>query len=236
MIKIMILEDDLQASTILQQYIKTYCDENKLSFELETYTNAEDFVKNCDEEVNVLFMDIEMPGIDGMSAAKMIRAKNNTVIIVFVTNLAQYAIAGYEVGAYDFILKPVRYTSFSMKFQRILHEIEHKRNDITITVTGKEGIIRLYVSEILYVEVENHNVIIHTLEKNIKIRSTLAEFVELLEDKNFLLCNSCYLVNPKYIKKIVKDNVIVGSDVIHISRGKKASFLQKVGKYFGGMV
>lgn len=236
MIKVIILEDEKTASDILCDHIKQYSLENKTEFDVKTFSHAEEFIKNIQVDTDILFMDIELPDINGMSVAKMIREKNKSVIIVFVTNLAQYAVEGYEVNAYDFILKPVRYTGFAMKLKRICTEIEHKQSDATISISSKGQIVKLYVNNIQYIEVQNHDAIIHTFKEDVVIRTPLQYFINLLEGQYFALCNSCYLVNLRHVKKIEQNTVYVGDDAVRISQPKRKSFLQEVGKYLGGSI
>lgn len=232
MLKIAILEDEPKAAESLQLCIKRYDSENQMGISVDTFSNAEELLKKYDPDTDILFMDIELPGISGMEAAKIIRNKNKQVLIVFVTNLAQYAIDGYEVGAYDFILKPVRYASFSSKFEKICKELEQRRDDAVISVNTKEGVAKIYVTEIMYVEVQKHYIIIHTLTDNIKLCGTMESFVEMLGEHSFSQCNSCYLVNLRHITKIEKDNVFLGNDSIKMSRAKKKGFMQEVSEYF----
>ena len=128
MIKTIILEDEKDAADALRAYLSQYSAEKGVAFGVRSYDNAVDLLEAYDASADVVFADIQMPLIDGMSAAKKIRDRDKSVLIVFVTNLAQYAIEGYEVGAFDFILKPVRRTSFFMKLDRIINELGHRRS------------------------------------------------------------------------------------------------------------
>ena len=237
MIKIAIVDDDKTVSEVLEKFILTFGNEKNTLFDIQSYTDAVDFLNGYKCDRDIIFLDIEMPHIDGIRTAKKIRERDENVILVFVTNFSQYAIKGYEVRAFDYILKPVRYTNLVMTLERIVNVLEHGRNDVYINLQLKDGVARISVSDILYIEVANHDVFIHTLQADdYKVRGTISSYAGQLKDKHFVLCNSCYLVNLKYVKRIDKESVYVGDDVLHISHNKRKDFLREAAKYFGGSV
>ena len=124
MIHVAIVEDDAQASALLQDYLKKYSEETGNGFQVSVFKDALSFLDGYVPEYQLIFMDIKMPGIDGMEAARRLRALDDSVQLIFVTNMAQYAIKGYEVRAMDFIIKPVEYSSFFMKMKRVMRYID----------------------------------------------------------------------------------------------------------------
>lgn len=238
MIKTIILEDEKEAMATLKGYIEKFAKESGQAISVECYFDAVKFLEDYSpSKADIIFFDIQMPTIDGMRAAKKIRERDENVIIIFVTNLAQYAVEGYAVQAYDFILKPVRYTGFKMKMTRICNRLEYKRDDYSFNINGKDGMRRVFASDVLYMEVINHDVIIHTADDDeIKTRSTLSSFANDLKSKHFALCNSCYLVNLKHVRSVKGEYVTVGKDQLRISQPKRKAFLQEVASYFGGSV
>lgn len=118
--KIGILEDENVPMNTLISYLYRYMADNNMSFEVKAYSSSAAFLAEFDSSFDILLMDIEMKGLNGMEAAREIRRTNDSVVIIFITNMAKYAISGYEVHATDYILKPVSYPDFAIKFKRAM--------------------------------------------------------------------------------------------------------------------
>ena len=98
----------------------------------------------------------------GMEAARRIRKRNNRVMILFITMLTRYAIEDYSVGAFDDMLKPVRYEEFSTKMDRVCRMPAHQNTSMTLEVRTKKEILRISADDMTFAEVSNHDVLIHT--------------------------------------------------------------------------
>ena len=114
---IAIVEDEDAAASVLKGYIEKYAAKSGQQFHIERFTNGVDFLKDYQSIYSVVFMDIQMPQRDGMSTAFDLRELDKTVSIIFVTNLSQYAQKGYEVDAVSYLMKPVTYYDFELKFR-----------------------------------------------------------------------------------------------------------------------
>ena len=103
-----------------------------------------------------------MEHMDGMKAAEWIRNLDEEVILIFITNMAQYAIRGYAVDALDYVLKPVSYFAFSQRLNRAIGRMK-KREQKVIMVNIKGGAVRVNVANIYYIESQGHTLILHTI-------------------------------------------------------------------------
>ena len=241
MINVIVLEDENEAAEKLISCLNRFEKDKNYSFHITRYDNAVTLLDEYKSDADIIFVDIQLPLMNGMSAAHMIRKRDENVIIVFVTNLAQYAIEGYEVDAMDFVLKPVTYSTLALKLERLCKIAEHKKllseTNRTIIVNTKNSITRISIDEIMYIEVKNHNLIIHQKDNTLVFRGTISSMNEKLKDYYFVLCNSCFLVNLAYIKSIDSDEVVLKDDSrLKISQPKRKSFVQEVAKYFGGSI
>ena len=238
MIRVSIVEDERKESDKMISFLERFSKENGVLFDVHVFSDAEEFLSTYHNDRDILFLDIELPGKSGMDAAHLIREKDKDVIIVFVTNLAQYAIEGYEVDAYDFVLKPFVYETMALKLQRLVNLVGHRNPDekqekrLSVLRKGKQTYVP--IDEIDYVEVINHDVIIHTEKEKIRFRYTMSQMVEQLEGDYFCLCNSCYLVNLKKVVSIKGDMVLVKNDWLKISQPKRKDFVRRVASYMGG--
>lgn len=228
---IAIIEDNTTAQRQLKEYLARYGADKGEQFSCYTFGSAEQFLTDYRPDYDIVFMDIELPGMDGMDAARRLRDIDGDIVLVFVTNMAQFAVGGYEVGAFDFILKPLTYSSFFLKFTRIMQRVQ-STDDAPIIVRGKQYIKKVFAASILYVEIADHNVVYHTASGNVETRGTMRAVEEQLKGRNFALCNQCYLVNLRYVGEIRDNSVKVGTDWLAISRPKKKSFLQAVNDYY----
>ena len=157
------------------------------------------------------------------------------MILVFVTNMAQYAVEGYEVSAMDFMVKPVRYDNLKLKLERAEKKLEGKGED-RLLVRGKNGPVVICVPDIRYVEVTDHMLTFYTNEGAIKVTGSLKEIEKRLEGRDFSRANSCYLVNLKYVTGASDGMVTVGGDRLSISRARRKSFMSDLADYLGGRV
>lgn len=124
---IAIIEDEEEALARIRGYLERFSSESGESFRIVVYGNAIDFLEKYKPNYDIVFMDIKLPNMDGMEAAKKLRALDRFVALVFVTNMKQFAVKGYEVDALDFIVKPVKYPDFVLKLQRVLARHEWRQ-------------------------------------------------------------------------------------------------------------
>lgn len=226
------IEDNLESQTACQAYLKKYGDDHNLEFVLTLYSDSESFLASYRYQYQVIFMDVMLGEgkMNGMDAVKLLREKDSLVPVIFVTNMAQLVYKGYEVKALDYILKPISYPQFEMKMKRILEEIDSNIFADEVVPT-RSGVIVLDVSKLIYIEVISHKVIYHLTTGNISSYDTLTHCIETFSKYHFLQCNKCYLINPKFIKKIVDYNLYIGDDVLTISHPRKKEFVEKFMDY-----
>ena len=233
MLKTAIVEDDESYREELSSYVKRYAAESGQDIQIFIYGDGSAILKEYEPKYDIILLDIEMPKINGMETARRIRAVDPGVVLVFITNMASYAIHGYEVGALDFITKPVTWFTFQLRFRRAV-ERAAMRKDEEILLAGRDGVEKIQVRDIYYVEVQNRMLYYHTKRGTIELRGTMKSAEETLLPHHFAKCNHWYIVNLAHVKRITKDTVIVGDMELEMSRRARAGFLDALTAYMGG--
>lgn len=230
MIQIAVVEDDALFLEQIRENLKRYEKERGETFSIHTYTDGDEILENYTTDFQLILMDIEMTFVDGITAAQEIRKRDTQVEIVFLTNSPQYAMKGYKVAALDYILKPITYFAFSTMMDSALRRIRGK-TERYITVNIKGGLQKIRVGAITYVEVSDHDLIFHTIDGNIQVKSTMRSVEQALEKEPFFRCNKCFLVNLNYVERVQGSDLQVGSDVLLVSRSRKKELMEALNHF-----
>lgn len=227
MIRVAIVEDEGAQADALEKMLRSYGEEHDMPISISKFHNAISFLDSDNFTYNIIFMDILMPMLNGMDAAKIIRQRDKEVMLVFITNMQQYAIHGYEVGAFDYILKPLRPAEFKLKFTRMLSRLEEKRSTRDFVIKTDNGYIRLNPAHILYIEVQAHHCMYHTRSGNYRQYQTLKAVEEKLKGLPFARCNNYLLVNLTHVKSVDGMEVqLDNGETLHMSNPRKNAFIQ----------
>lgn len=233
LIRVAIVDDDLTIQNRLKQYINDYEKEKKEKFKVTTYNDAADIVEHYKGHYDIIFMDIQMEKMDGLTAAGKIREVDKKAIIIFVTNMAGYAIQGYKVDALSYVVKPIVYVDFAQQLDKALSKIALSKSAFLLVTVGSE-IIRLDITKISYMESIEHKIYIHLENETIAIYNSLSKLEQLVKKYHFARCNSCFLVSLKHVERVEKDTVIVNGEALVVSRSKKKNFMNALAEYIGG--
>lgn len=163
MLHIAVVDDEQEQRSLPEELLHRFERENGQSFGISQFGDAGEFLRQDPGIFDIVLLDIQMPGLDGMSVARQLREKNRHLVLIFITNMAQFAIEGYAVDAMDFILKPVSYyrlaASLTKARSRLLTE-----QGVPLLLHTKDGTYRLDSARVHYIEMLNHHTIFHTTD------------------------------------------------------------------------
>lgn len=234
MIRIAVVEDDPQSAKQLLQYLHDFQQETGHPLSVTTYSDGDMLVAKYKGQFDLILMDIEMPLLNGMTAAEIIRQSDQEVAIIFVTIAAQHAIQGYAVDALDYILKPVNYFSFANRLQKAVRHIQNRKR-FYLTISIKGGIMKVEAKDLYYVESQGHQLCYHTRDGIYVSPGTIQQAEEKLAGQGFFRCNKGYLVNLEHVDGVQDGCVMVNGERLLISRSRKTPFLEALADYIGEM-
>ena len=243
MIQVGIIDDEPQARARLKAELTRFETEHGLKFDLQEYDCAAAYLSAAARDFDILFLDIDMPQMSGMELAEKIRQTDSRVLLIFCTNLQQFALNGYSVSALGFIVKPVQWYSFHMYMERALKVIrrreQQQKNIPGKTLLIKDGAVSrlLDAADIAYIEVQQHDLLYNVQDRItgqksvIKNRGSMQEVTAQLSPHGFVRCSASYLVNLRCITAVSRMNVYIGQETLPIGRAYKDSFTDTFSKY-----
>lgn len=221
-VKIAVVEDCLHDMERLKSCLKRYLSEKHLDFTIDTYGDSESFLAVAKRGYDIVFLDVELPKRSGLTAAREFRALDQRAELVLVTALRQYAINGYEVGARDFILKPVVFGDFAMRMERILSQLSPGENFLSLSTSY--GFVRLDIRSIISVNIYGHRLVFRAANGSVALRGKLSEYEDFLQRHQFMRCSKSCLVNPRYIEKLEGQVLTVAGESCIVTRNRLQAF------------
>jgi len=235
MLRLAIVEDEQNCIDQLKSYIDRYRREKRTDISVDIFFDGDEIVEQYAGQYDIILMDIQMRFMDGMTAAEEIRKADRNVVIIFITNMYQYAVKGYQVDALDYIVKPVEYYSFSQKLDRAVSRIAWNHSTSFIAVYTRGGIYKVDTSRILYIESEGHNLHFYIAEQErtdqepavqeLIARMKIGDVERELEPYGFYRCGKGFIVNLEKVDSYVDGVCFIGNHAIPVSRAKKKEFM-----------
>jgi DNA-binding LytR/AlgR family response regulator len=230
MLRIAIVDDNQQFINLLTDYLHQYGNEKNIEFGIATYHDGDEIVQNYKACYDIIFMDIEMRFVDGMTASEEIRKVDSEVIIIFITVTAQYAIRGYTVNAMDYLLKPIQYFAFSQRLDRACERLLNKKTK-HIIIKSEGTTKRLDIKTILFIEVSDHYIVFHLKSGRLSVTGTLKDIERRIDSSSFYRCGKAHLINLGFVDELVGDEVIIAGETLQVSRSRKKGLLDALNNY-----
>ena len=232
--KIVLCDDEPYVLSVIDEYFQRYKDKHGGEYTLIKFVDGTSLLQYLEKghNVDIFFLDIQMPGINGMEVAHKIRARDSNVKIFFLTSILKYALEGYRVNAERYLTKPLNFSRFEKEVLRItkIMELENRRFFIEKT---DQGIFKIKLSDIIYIETVGRNTLIHTIDREIMSYHNMKEHEEIL-DKSFFRCHRGFIVNLAYVKETIDSDIVINSNItIPLSKYRKKQFKEALLDYYG---
>ena len=231
MIWIAIVDDEQSDSALLSARVEAYCHKNDIASQIRVFRDGFDFIRAI-EHFDIVFMDIRMEKLDGLETARLLRKINKDACLIFVTNMAQFAIKGYEVDALDFIIKPVTMSSITYVLDKAMRRLQESTNT-TLSLKTAKGTVSISSGDITYVEVFDHNLVYHTTKGDYVVRGRLSDVREKLDPTRYVLCNRSFVVNLRYVSNLGSDYLTIGETKISISKSHRKELMKRFSSFLG---
>lgn len=219
MIRIAIVDDEEQFLTEVKNYIQRYAEESGEVFSITEFHTGMDFIGDYSPVYDIVFLDIEMPLMDGMTVARKLRRLDDKIAIVFITKMHQYAIEGYEVDAVDFVVKPIKPFNFTDKLKKAIAYFRARREE-EIFLKTEDGILRISIPQIYFVVKDKNYLVYHTDAGELRERGTIESAEQRLKGYGFSRCNSGCLVNLRNIQQLTSTEIVINGTKLPISRSR----------------
>lgn len=201
--KIAICDDEIFFTQKIEDLVKQYADEQKLSVSISVFTRAKDFLDSKLEDYSLVFLDVNLDSESGIKLAEELRRKNDSAVLIFISAFIEYAIMGYSVNASAYLLKSDLDGTFVNCMREIKPNLTAKNETFNITVNN--DLLQIPISNIVYVESFKRQVTIHMDLEDIKAVEYYAKLIDIekqLEKQGFLRIHKSYLINMKHCNKI----------------------------------
>ena len=232
MIRIAIVEDAAFDRQVLRDCLREYGQETGTELQITEFTGGSSFLEQYPDNLDLIFMDIMMDGMDGLTTARKLRRRDSRVLLVFVTSMVPYAVQGYSVDAMDFIVKPVTYTGLKLCMDRVVRRL-NETAPVRLRFSNREGTHSVDAGEICYIESLEHKIIVHTVQGIIASDMSLATAEKMVNMLPFFRCHVSYLVNLRYVDRISGNDIWVNGDRLAISRYRRKEFLEAWSAWIG---
>lgn len=199
--RIAIIEDNENEQIFLKHCLERFSQEQKQDFSITICSSGSLFLQKKEFDFDIIFLDIYMDGLTGMETAQYIRKHNNSVLLIFTTTSAEFAVKSFRVRAFDYLVKPYTYAQFAETMKLCNCALDAQCRFIVVHANRIDQ--KICCKDILYADYANHYVSIHLEQDLVRTYMPFQDFSDLLqEEKNFILCNRNCLINLDHVVQI----------------------------------
>lgn len=223
MIKVAIVDDADIICQLIEEFLTEVSKNNDLGLEYDSFYSGEEIIQKLNSNYyDLIFLDIEIGEKSGIDVSRYLRETlhNETTEIIYVSSHSQYAIDLFDYDPITFLMKPIEQNKLVQAFKKFMKRLK-TNEEIFAFKTGRAS-NRVPLKDILYFEVMDHKIVLHTSSETYAFYDKMERLVSLLEAQKFLSVHKSYLVNSKHIQKYEYDRVTIDNgEVIPIAQSKR---------------
>lgn len=224
--KIAICDDEIKYINDVEKHLNQYFSEHGLSLTLFEYDNGADLL-NANIEFDIVFLDIEMPGINGIELGRKLQESNPDLVIIYITAYNHYLDDALDLGITRFFDKPIDSKRFYKGLDRSIEKLNQTKAEIRL-MDPDNGVDTIKIDDIIYLEIMQRKTKIVTKDKTYYSKSNLNDWRERLNKSYFESPHNSFIVNTNHITNFGKDHIILDGDhLVPIAYRKKAEFKKK---------
>ena len=237
MYQIVICDDDQSFIQDLKINLERYAADTGREFCFFEFHDGIELLENYQPDFDLIFMDIKMEKLNGLKTAEEIRKTDSTVGLFFLTSLSQYVWKGYEYGAINYLLKPMKYGRLKMELDRFFSRYLG-REEGYLSFSNDNGKYKVLYKNLRYAETQKRNVLLHFDGQEQVIYKNMKEIASLLEaQRQFARCHASFIVNMAYVKSVENlEAVLTTGERVPISQPKRKKFMAKLADFWGDML
>ena len=235
MFSIALCEDNSLQREELKNNLSKVLDEIGVEYKLLTFETGEDLLREYPENLDMLFLAIQMGELTGMETARKVRKYDDKVEIIFITALWDYIQKGYEVRAFRYLIKPVKFKELQEQVTACVENILHKRYTY-ITIKDKNNVLKIRTEDILFLETFERKVIIHTNSQDYIVKMSMNKLEKELNNKGFFRCHTSYIVNLIKIEEIKKDYLLINKFTLPVSKHRMKNLKLRLTSLLGDLI
>ncbi len=226
-------DDEIKYCNQVEEFSKKLAQTLGIEVQCDKYESGTELLKKDIRQYKIIFLDIDMKDENGIHIAEKIREIDKKVEIIFLTALIQYAIEGYRVNAYRFLVKPMEYNDFEFQLAELFVRINRfEKSNLKLTREGQDYTIK--IDDIMYIEVMNHSLTYHCVNYDITVSGTMKKIENSLTGHYFARIHNSYMVNMRYIAEVKSQEIIMKNGTsLSVARSKKDTFRQAYLNFWG---